>query len=351
MTSELDIERPGALIAYLRATGRIGEDEKPLVRVLSGGVSNRAMLVVRSSGEAWVVKQALDKLRVAVDWFSSPERIHREALGLRWLQVIAPPGATTPLVFEDRVEHILAMEAVPEPHENWKTLLLAGRLEFDHVEQFARLLGTVHQVSGERRAELIAPFGDRGFFESLRVEPYYLYTGAVVPESVAFIEHLVGETRSRQDTIVHGDYSPKNVLVHAGRLVLLDHEVIHLGDPGFDLGFSMTHFLSKAHHLVNLRTQFAQAALLHWATYRETIGEPRWATDLEARAVRHTLGCLLSRVRGRSPLEYLDESERGTQAAAVLALMAAPPHTVAELVHRFVTRIEATERRRGCAAT
>ena len=336
---ELDIERPGALAAYLRETGRIGADEEPLVRVLAGGVSNRTVLVERPNGEAWVVKQALAKLRVQVDWFSSPERIHREALGMRWLEQIAPPGTTTPLVFEDHEHHLLAMEAVPQPHENWKMMLLAGRLELDHVEQFARLLGTVHRVSHERKAEIEPLFGDRGFFESLRLEPYYVYTGSQVPEASAFIDVLVDETRSHRDTIVHGDYSPKNVLVHGGRLILLDHEVIHLGDPGFDLGFSMTHFLSKAHHVVDCREAFRQAAVHYWETYRKTIGDATWLGDLEPRAVRHTLGCMLGRVRGRSPLEYLSTEERTRQADAVIALMADPPSTVAELADRFVSAI------------
>jgi aminoglycoside phosphotransferase (APT) family kinase protein len=337
--TELDIERPGALAAYLRETGRIGADETPRISVLAGGVSNRTVLVECANGEAWVVKQALAKLRVQVDWFSSPERIHREALGLRWLEKIAPPGTTTPLLFEDHEHHLLGMEAVPQPHENWKTMLLAGRLDFNHVEQFARLLGTVHRVSNERKAEIEPLFGDRGFFESLRLEPYYIYTGTQVPEASRFIDALVDETRAHRDTIVHGDYSPKNVLVHQGKLILLDHEVIHLGDPGFDLGFSMTHFLSKAHHVVERRDAFAQAAVYCWETYRDTTGDAAWARDLEPRAVRHTLGCLLGRVRGRSPLEYLGAAERDRQANVVVTLMADPPETVAELADRFVGAI------------
>src|SRR5215210_8750615 len=129
MASDLDIERPADLLRYLRGTGRIAPDECPAVGVLAGGVSNRTVLVERPSGEAWVLKQALAKLRVAVDWFSSPERIHREALGLRWLARLAPPGTITPLVFEDHDRHLLAMRAVPRPLENWKALLLAGRLD------------------------------------------------------------------------------------------------------------------------------------------------------------------------------------------------------------------------------
>jgi hypothetical protein len=35
----LDIERPGALVGYPKATGRLGEDEEPVVSVLAGGIS------------------------------------------------------------------------------------------------------------------------------------------------------------------------------------------------------------------------------------------------------------------------------------------------------------------------
>lgn len=336
----LDIEQPGALVGYLKGTGRIGEGEEPVVRVLAGGVSNRTVLVERpEASEAWVVKQALPKLRVAVDWFSDPKRIRREALGLRWLEELAPPGTTTPLVFEDGDNDLLAMEAVPKPHENWKTMLLGGRLEDDHVEQFGRLLGTVHRGGYERREEAEPTFRDRSVFESLRLEPYYGYTAEQVPDAADFLGALVEETRARRDTLVHGDYSPKNILVREGRLVLLDHEVIHFGDPAFDLGFSLTHFLSKAHHLSGMREDFADAARFYWATYREVVEELPWAADLEQRAVRHTLGCLLARVAGRSPLEYLDEGELARQREAVLALLPRPPEGVQQLVEDFVGRL------------
>src|SRR3954469_24322059 len=121
----LDIEQPDALAAYLRASGRVGADEPLRIRTLAGGVSNKTVLIERASGEAWVLKQALAKLRVNVDWFSDPARIAREALGLWHLPQISPPGTITPLIFEDLPNHLLAMVAVPQPHENWKTMLLA----------------------------------------------------------------------------------------------------------------------------------------------------------------------------------------------------------------------------------
>jgi aminoglycoside phosphotransferase (APT) family kinase protein len=134
---------------------------------------------------------------------------------------------------------------------------------------------------------------------------------------------------------VHGDYSPKNVLIHQDRLVLLDHEVIHFGDPAFDLGFSLTHFLSKAHRLPALRREFASAALEYWRVYSEALGAPEWAADLEPRAVRHTLACLLARAVGRSPLEYLSPAERIRQRDVVLRFIPSVPATIADLISQF----------------
>ena len=335
----LDIERREALLAYLRQAGRIAPDEEPRTTVLPGGVSNRTVLVERDNGDAWVLKQALAKLRVEVDWFSDPERVHREAAGLRWLERLAPPGSTTPLVFEDHDHLLIAMQAVPQPHDNWKTLLLAGQIETDHVEQFATLLATVHRKAFEERETIAREFDDRSFFDSLRLEPYYAYTAAQVPEAAGFLETLIAETRACRFTLVHGDYSPKNVLVHHGRLILLDHEAIHYGDGGFDLGFSLTHFMSKAHHVAGRRDAFAEAAIDYWQTYARVIGDVPWAGDIESRAVRHTLGCMLGRVSGRSKLEYLGPAELRHQRDVVLRLLADVPEAVPELVDRFVAEL------------
>jgi len=337
----LNIENPAELLSYLRRCKHIAAAETPDVQVLAGGVSNRTVWVTRANGQAWVLKQALAKLRVPVDWFSSPERVHREALGMRWLGELAPPGAIPELIFEDHEQHLIAMAAVPQPHENWKTRLLAGRLAEEHVVQFGELLGAIHRRAYARRSEIMPVFADRTFFESLRLEPYYGFAAQQVPAARTFLHELIAETHSRHLTLVHGDYSPKNILVHGERLVLLDHEVIHWGDPAFDVGFSLTHLLSKAHHVADRRAGFAAAARQYWQTYHRILGDVTWAVDLEPYAVRHTLACLLARIDGRSPLEYLSEMERERQRAAVLALLADVPGSMDELIWQFTERLGA----------
>lgn len=346
----MDIENHDELLAYLRRSGRMGTGEEVRARVLTGGVSNRTVLVEFENGKAWVLKQALSKLRVVTDWFSSPERIHREAEGLRWLEKLAPAGSMTPLIFEDEAEHILAMEAVPYPHQNWKDLLLAGDLRSDHVEQFAVLLAAVQSGASElneRTGEIGEAFADRSFFESLRLEPYYAYTAAHVPAAATFLEELIRHTRARSFTLVHGDFSPKNVLVHKDKLILVDHEVVHFGDPAFDVGFALTHFLSKAHHLRTYREAFRMAALQFWNVYRATLGDVPWSTDLECYAARHTLAILLARVAGRSPLEYLTVSERTRQRTVTSDLMAFTPKTIPELIEAFMAGVAIEDQNRA----
>ena len=47
----IDIEDFGQLLGYLRETRRIDSGEIPVMRTLSGGVSNKTLLLTRPSGE------------------------------------------------------------------------------------------------------------------------------------------------------------------------------------------------------------------------------------------------------------------------------------------------------------
>ncbi|MCY3779165.1 MAG: aminoglycoside phosphotransferase family protein [Chloroflexi bacterium] len=314
----VNIEEAESLLRYLRERRFVDRDENPRFQILRGGVSNRTVLVRRMSGEDWVLKQALRKLRVAVDWFSAPERIHREAKGLRWLGDVIP-GHVPRYIFEDEQHHILGMTAVAQPHENWKHALLSGRTSIEQAQSFGRLLARIHSAV-ESNSGLRDEFAERRFFEELRLEPYYGYTASQVPEARDFLQRLTADTGSRRVALVHGDYSPKNVLVYKGRLMLLDHEVIHFGDPAFDVGFSLAHFLGKALHLPRHRADFLGMARAYWRRYSGALSS-QMVEAVCSRAARHTLACMLARVAGRSPLEYLDSDERRRMQQIALRLI------------------------------
>lgn len=333
----LDIEDPQALVAYLQAIGRCAGQAR--VSTLAGGVSNRTVLVEPVDGTApFVLKQALDKLRVQEEWHADPERIHVEARALDWIGRLCGPDVVPRRLFEDRRHHLLAMTAVPRPHRTLKEVLIAGEIDHGLLTELAVILGTLHRTSSWRAGELSEDFSSRRFFESLRLDPYYGYTAERAPAARSFLRDLQADTRTVTVALVHGDYSPKNVLVHNDRLVLIDLEVAHIGDPAFDVGFSLTHLLSKAHLLRS--PALAAASAEYWHRYADEVRAMPWLGGLESRAVRHTLGCLLARVAGKSPLEYLGAAARTRQAAAVLALIPEPPDTIPELIETFCHHLD-----------
>jgi 5-methylthioribose kinase len=327
----MNFDNPDQLTTYLKEKSLLLPDEAATFRPLRGGVSCNTVWVQRTDKPDFVLKQARSRLEVQEDWFSDPARIHIEARGMQALQELTPPGSVPALLFEDADHHLLVMEAVPVPHKNWKTLLLQGQVDKDYFRQFGELLAGIHRRSF-RRERYRRQFADRRFFETLRLEPYYAFTARQVPEAAAFLQQLIADCRRVELTLVHGDFSPKNILIQKDRLVLLDHEVMHYGDGAFDVGFSMTHFLSKACHVAGLKQDFLDAAGYYWNVYRDNFQVDR---DWERRAVHHTIACMLARVRGKSPLEYLSDAERNRQQKLCLTMIEDPPSGILQLIHRM----------------
>lgn len=306
----MNITQPEVLKAYLVDGGYISSTTHLELNLLTGGVSNKTVLVRFSDGESWVIKQALEKLLVEQDWFCDPARLKVEYLAMKWLNGILPEGYVPKPVFFDEKENLMGMEAVRQPHFNLKSKLMEGEVKLAHFETLGYVLGTVHQKS-QTDEKAKTWFSDRTFYEILRIEPYYRFSAARSSDFQPFFEALIQDTYATTKTIVHGDFSPKNILIYKDQLVLLDHEVMHFGDPAFDVGFMLTHLISKAHHFERYRQQFLKAALLFWHTYTSHFSDI--SESDENRMVRHTIGCMIARVLGRSPLEYLTKNEKENQ--------------------------------------
>ena len=333
----MDIENKSHLDRYLSENGWLSPGISTTSKTLHGGVSNRTAWVQFSDHRQWVIKQALEKLRVKEDWHCPPGRISVEARAIEWLNDVLPESTVPTLVFHDEERHILGMEAVREPFENLKTVLLSGNIDVSLIESAGRVLGEIHRNG--TTAEARALFEDRSYFKILRLEPYYQFAGVQVPEAKDFFDRLVEDTLSTKLTVVHGDYSPKNMLIKEGRLVLLDHEVMHFGDPAFDVGFMLCHLLSKAIHLPPRRNVLLNGVLGFWKCYSEVNEDI--AVDIEPRAVRHTIGCLLARVKGRSPHDYLEETSKQIQLRTGISLIKEQVNTIDDLCEKFKQKLEA----------
>ncbi len=339
--SNLNVEDRNQLLPYLEQRGELSPGESAQCINLAGGVSNRTVKVVRDGGPNLIVKQALSKLRVEADWYSSPERIHREFMALRIFGALLP-GQVPPVHMEDSAHHIIVMEEVPTPHINWKDQMLAGSVEPDHWTAFGTMLIRIHTATHRERAALPARLRDRSFFETLRLEPYYRYSSRQMPDAAGFLHRLITTTLDRTDALVHGDYSPKNVLIQNHTLHLLDYEVCHIGDPAFDVGFGLTHALSKAHKLPRRQRECLTGASRFWRAYFTGEAQEIWGAALEQRAVHHTLACLLARAVGKSPLEYLSQQQKQWQAQVAADLMQRGYDRIPDLIEGFRLRLRET---------
>ncbi len=298
---------------------------------LGGGVSNLVYLI-EAVGVRYVAKQALEKLRVKEEWLCTRERLHRECAAMRALGAVLPAGAVPQVVLEDKTNHILVMEAAPPDCETWKSRLLRG----DVSSAVAEASGAMHGEwlrRGLSHSVWPGEFGDQAVFEDLRIAPYYLTTAARHPGLSDRFEELIHLCRTRRVALVHGDLSPKNILVAGETVMLIDFEVVHWGDPAFDAAFLFNHLLLKAFLRPDSRTQYQSAA----AAYRDSLlGHAGEGFDwLETGALLHLPGLLLARIDGKSPVEYIEsESMKDAVRKAAYALFESPTASIEDAFRR-----------------
>lgn len=275
---------------------------------LEGGVSS---LIVRvdAAGRTFCLKGALAKLKVAAEWTAPLERSGAE---VAWMRLAAGvvPGIVPEILGEDREGHAFAMAFLdPSSHPVWKAQLLAGHTDPRTAQAVARALAAIHRATAGDEACARAFANDANFF-ALRLDPYFGAAAAAHPDCAPVLRELIAATAAARIALVHGDVSPKNVLVGPSGPVLLDAECAWYGDPAFDAAFLLNHLLLKC----AWRPASAAGYLACFDAFREAyFAGDGWepAAALEARTARLLAAMLLARVDGKSPVEYLtDEGAR-----------------------------------------
>jgi tRNA A-37 threonylcarbamoyl transferase component Bud32 len=272
------------------------------VEYLGGGVSN-IVARIKSDLGVYVLKQALPRLKVKVEWLSDVERAHVEKKVLELLPTIVP-GQTPALVFDDPDNFLFMMESAPDGAMNWKQLLMKGECDNRVASQAGQFLGEVHaKTKGVK--EIATLFDERKYFHQLRIDPFFFYLMSTYPEIGSLIQAHIAGTWSRRECLVFGDYSPKNILVFNDRIMPIDFEVAHYGDPSFDLGFLWAHLVLKAIHFSDYR----YVELLDYSLkgYQMTITPE---VGFEERAVQQLGYLLLARMDGKSPVDYFNSQEK-----------------------------------------
>jgi tRNA A-37 threonylcarbamoyl transferase component Bud32 len=319
---------PSEFAQALRELG-LADDAPLRGQPLTGGVSSDIWRIDLPQGPV-CAKRALSKLRVEADWRAPIERNLYEA---RWMQVAeaAVPGCTPRLLGQHPGLGVLVMGYLtPHDHPLWKQQLHEGRAEPATARAVGGMLARIHSHAAAR-PELAALFPTDAIFFDIRLEPYLLATAERHADLAPVLRALVAQTQSNKRSLVHGDVSPKNILVGPRGPVLLDAECAWWGDPAFDLAFCLNHLLLKCLWTPAARKGFLDAFGALAGTYLDGVEwEPRAA--LERRAAALLPGLFLARVDGKSPVEYIDtKDQRDAVRRTARALLRRPVPLLADV--------------------
>ncbi len=348
---------------YLRRSGRIAQDEQISVQELPGGVSNVVLRVCRSGdkSEDFIVKQARPQLRVPEVWYCSVERNIGELGAMRICQRVLSrqtepshqPVTTPQVLFEDRKNYLFAMTAAPVDHATWKSRLLAGDADPQIAAACGSLLAAIHRGTWHD-PHVAEELGEPRFFDDLRIDPYYRHIARIDTRLAPRIDQLIQSLAQNRYCLVHGDFSPKNLLVHATGMMLVDFEVGHFGDPAFDLGFFLSHLILKAFYHQPNHEPFLALTGAFWHAYRqkmETVLTPAQVEALMARAIENFAACSLARIDGKSKVEYLTDASRSSAVRSLATRMLEdPPHDWATVLHQMRIHLDTDTIPKGTTA-
>ena len=304
-SSDEEAERLRVALMRMRL---LDADEQVQWTPLTGGVSSAIFLASTSRGRL-CVKRALSQLKVAADWRAPVERNRAEVAWIRTVMGIAP-DAVPRVLGHDLEGDAFAMEYLPpDQYHNWKALLSNGTVDTAVAAQIARILVAIHRATAHD-ARLEAAFDNASNFFALRLDPYFGEAARRNPDCASVLRRLIDDTRAQRIALVHGDVSPKNLMIGPRGPVFLDAECATFGDPAFDLSFCLTHLLLKQVSLPALRTMLTACFETMATVYLSEVDwEPR--VEIERRVAALLPALLLARVDGKSPVEYLNESGQG----------------------------------------
>ena len=288
------------VLPYLKSRGLIDIDSHPKVEVLTGGVSNIVFAVAQGAHDI-VLKQALPELKVETLWVADQRRAIVEAMATKAYQRLTPDHVLDLIDFDPDC-FTLVIQRAPRNCTNWRDDLLAGNIQIPIASQLGEILGIWHRESAKDE-KLKEKFAEDSLFSQLRIDPFYRAIAEVHEAIRPRMAQLIDSLQQDKSALVHGDFSPKNILVENDRkTIVLDFEVAHTGNPIFDLAFLMGHLLCKFFYYdeASQRERAYDAARSFLASYERVYGKVVSPT-----LTWHIAAIALARVDGVSHVHYL----------------------------------------------
>jgi fructosamine-3-kinase len=316
------MSHPREIVAALRRLHLVAAGEKPVLTPLAGGVASDIYRV--DVGErCFVVKRALEKLRVTAEWRVP---VGRSTFEVGWLETAGAivPGSVPKILAHDGASGLFAMEFLdPASHPVWKDELAAGRVDLTFAAEVGRRIAAIHAATAGRQ-DIACRFDSLHIFRPIRLEPYLEATALAHGTLAPALEALARRTAGQRVALAHGDVSPKNILVGPCGPIYLDAECAWYGDPAFDLAFCLNHLMLKCLWVPQAAVRLLDAFDALHGAYLDGIG---WEDGggLEARAAALLPALFLARVDGKSPVEYITTQRDKSRVRRVAMPLIATP--------------------------
>ena len=269
---------------------------------ITDGVSSDIWYVKTEKNREFCIKRALAKLTVKEDWYAPISRNKFEAMYFQYCFEIAPYNFPK-ILGHDNKNYILAMKWYnPNNFLVWKKKLLNRKIEKDDIRNVSNLLIKKHErFFNSKKFE--KKFDNDSTFYSIRIEPYILFTSKKYPDFKCRFDNVAKSLVKNKKTLIHGDFSPKNILIKGNTPLILDAETACWGDPVFDLAFCNNHLLLKSLLLDGLGKKLLNLSFKFVKNYIDNIS---WEdkNSFTKRLLDITPLLLLARVDGKSPIEY-----------------------------------------------
>jgi hypothetical protein len=186
---------------------------------------------------------------------------------------------------------------------------MAGDIDPGVAAAVGTALATIHSRSAGDPTIAVA-FNNDDTFEAIRLEPYLRATAQRHPDLAHVLQKLADTTAATKLALVHGDVSPKNILVGPNGPVFLDAECAWVRRPRLRPGILPQPPALKGAWRPELRDEYLSGFNSLAGAYLSGVDwEP--PDQAEGRCAHLLPGLFLARVDGKSPVEYLaDEAAR-----------------------------------------
>ncbi len=287
--------------------GLLSIDQKYDFRKITDGVSSD-IWHVKTSKHEYCIKRALAKLAVKEDWFAPIDRSNFEVKYFHYCKNIEP-NSFPKILGHDKNNFILAMEWFDnKKFIVWKKRLMEKSVSFKDGKRLGKLLGVIHKFFYKKKKYKIIFLNDKTFYD-IRIEPYLVFTSKFYPEFSEHYKTTIDFLTKNKSTVIHGDFSPKNILLGRNHPVILDAETACWGNPAFDLAFLNNHIILKSifnkeifKSYLKLSKSFLESYLAHFSIVNNK-------KFLRSFILLQAL-LILARVDGKSPVEYFKKKHK-----------------------------------------